>query len=152
VITPLENIIIKTLCRLLIPFIQLFGLYVIVHGHGSPGGGFQGGCILAASFVLVVVAFDLPEAKRRFSEKLNNIFCSLGVFIYAWTGWMCLLLGANFLDYGILNKILPVNPVMARYYGMFSIEVGVGITVMAIMVSLFLDLVTGGKHEEALDE
>lgn len=144
----LEDIIIKTLCRFLIPFIQLFGLYVIAHGHGSPGGGFQGGCILAASFVLILVAFDLAEAKRRFSEKLNNLFCSLGVFIYAWTGWMCLLLGGNFLDYGRLSKILPVDPVHARYYGVFSVEVGVGITVMAVMVSLFLDLITGGKHEE----
>lgn len=145
----LEDIIIKTLCRFLIPFIQLFGLYVIAHGHGSPGGGFQGGCILAASFVLILIAFDLAEAKRRFSEKLNNLFSSLGVFIYAWTGWMCMLLGGNFLDYGRLSKILPVDPVHARYYGVFAVEVGVGITVMAVMVSIFLDLITGGKHEEA---
>lgn len=145
----LEDIIIKTLCRLLIPFIQLFGLYVIAHGHGSPGGGFQGGCILAASFILILIAFDLAEAKRRFSEKLINLFSSLGVFIYAWTGWMCMLLGGNFLDYGRLSKILPVDPVKARYFGIFSIEVGVGITVMAVMVSIFLDLITGGKHEEA---
>ena len=144
----LEDIIIKTLCRLLIPFIQLFGLYVIAHGHGSPGGGFQGGCILAASFVLILIAFDLAEAKKRFSEKLNNFLNSFGVFIYAWTGWMCLLLGGNFLDYGKLSKILPVDPVRARYFGIFSIEVGVGITVMAVMVSIFLDLITGGKHEE----
>jgi len=145
----LEDIIIKTLCRLLIPFIQLFGLYVIAHGHGSPGGGFQGGCILAASFILILIAFDLAEAKKRFSEKLNNFLNSFGVFIYAWTGWMCLLLGGNFLDYGKLSKILPVDPVRARYFGIFSIEVGVGITVMAVMVSIFLDLITGGKHEEA---
>ena len=99
-----EDIIVKTLCRFLIPFIQLFGLYVIAHGHGSPGGGFQGGCILAASFILILIAFDLAEAKRRFSEKLINLFSSLGVFIYAWTGWMCLLLGGNYLDYGKLSK------------------------------------------------
>lgn len=145
----LEDIIVKTLCRLLIPFIQLFGLYVIAHGHGSPGGGFQGGCILAASFVLILIAFDLAEVKKRFSEKLINLFSSLGVFIYAWTGWMCMLLGGNYLDYGKLSKILPVDHVKARYFGIFSIEVGVGITVMAVMVSIFLDLITGGKHEEA---
>ncbi|MCI0469614.1 MAG: sodium:proton antiporter, partial [Nitrospirae bacterium] len=75
----LEDIIVKTLCRFIIPFIQLFGLYVIAHGHGSPGGGFQGGCILAASFVLILIAFDLAEAKKRFSEKLNNFFNSFGV-------------------------------------------------------------------------
>jgi multicomponent Na+:H+ antiporter subunit B len=143
-----ENIILHTVCRLLIPAIQLFGLYVIAHGHGSPGGGFQGGCILAASFILMVIIFGLHETKRHFSEKLNNIFSSFGVFIYAWTGWMCLLLGANFLDYGVLSKILPADPIKARYLGMFGIEVGVGIAVMAIMVSLFIDLATGGTHEE----
>ncbi len=145
-----ENIIIRTICRILIPAIQLFGLYVIAHGHGSPGGGFQGGCILAASFILMVIALGLEETKRRFTEKLNNIFSSLGVFVYAWTGWMCLLLGANFLDYSVLSAILPADPIKARYLGMFSIEVGVGITVMAVMVSLFIDLVTGGKHGEGL--
>jgi multicomponent Na+:H+ antiporter subunit B len=144
-----EDIIVKTLCRFLIPFIQLFGLYVIAHGHGSPGGGFQGGCILAASFVLILIAFDLAEAKKRFSEKLNNFFNSFGVLIYTATGWLCLLLGGNYLDYGKLSKILPVDPVQARYYGVFAVEVGVGITVMAVMVSIFLDLITGGKHEEA---
>lgn len=145
----LEDIIVKTLCRFIIPFIQLFGLYVIAHGHGSPGGGFQGGCILAASFVLILIAFDLAEAKKRFSEKLNNFFNSFGVLIYTSTGWTCLLLGGNYLDYGKLSRILPVDPVQARYYGVFAVEVGVGITVMAVMVSIFLDLITGGKHEEA---
>jgi multicomponent Na+:H+ antiporter subunit B len=148
VIRYFEDLIITTLCRFLIPFIQLFGLYVIAHGHGSPGGGFQGGCILAASFMLYVVAFDIAEAKRRFSEKMITILCSLGVGIYALTGWMCMLLGGNFLDYGRLSMILPVDPVKARYYGVFSIEVGVGITVMAVMVSLFLDLITKGTFEE----
>jgi multicomponent Na+:H+ antiporter subunit B len=148
VIILLEDIIVKTVCRILVPLMQLFGLYVIAHGHGSPGGGFQGGCILAASFVLLLVAFDLAEAKKRLSEKLNNFYNSFGVFIYAWTGWMCLLLGGNYLDYGKLSKILPADPVHARYYGVFAVEVGVGITVMAIMVSLFIDLITGGKHEE----
>ncbi len=145
----LEDIIIKTFFIFLIPFIQLFVLYVFSHVHGSPGGGFQGGCILAASFILILIAFDLAEAKKRFSEKLINLFSSLGVFIYAWTGWMCMLLGGNYLDYGKLSKILPVDAVHARYYGVFAVEVGVGITVMAVMVSIFLDLITGGKHEEA---
>jgi len=56
------------------------------------------------------------------------------------------------LDYGKLSKILPTDPVMARYYGMAGIETGVQITVMAIMVSIFLDLATAGKHEGALEE
>jgi multicomponent Na+:H+ antiporter subunit B len=129
---------------------QIFGLYVYVHGHTSPGGGFQGGCIVAASFILLAVAYDLHEAKMRLAEKLNALFCSLGVFIYTGTGFMCLVAAGNFLDYGKLTKFLPVDSVMARYYGIALVELGVQITVMAVMVSIFLDLATKGKHEQAL--
>jgi multicomponent Na+:H+ antiporter subunit B len=147
-----EDVIIQTLCRFLIPFIQIYSLYVLVHGHGSPGGGFQGGCIIAASFILLAIAYNLNEAEERFREKTNVILCSLGVFIYTGIGWACLLLGGNFLDYSRLSEILPTDPIKARYYGMAGIELGVEITVMAIMVSIFLDLVTKGGHEEALKE
>ena len=131
-----QSIIVKTLCRLLAPFIQVFGLYVIMHGHTSPGGGFQGGVILASSFILLAIGFGIEEVKRRFSLVAVTVFTSTGVLIYAGTGVVCLLLGANFLDYGILPVAEP------RSIGMLAIEVGVGITVMAAMVSIFHDLIT----------
>ncbi len=148
-ISRFENIIIQTISRLLIPPIQLYALYVIAHGHYSPGGGFQGGCILGASFILMVIAYDIKETKRMISEKVNTIFISLGVIIYSGVGAICLILGANYLDYGILNKIFSVSPAKARALGTFGVEIGVGITVMAVMVSIFLNLVSGGEHEEA---
>jgi multicomponent Na+:H+ antiporter subunit B len=135
VISKQESIIIRTISRFLIPFIQLFALYVIMHGHSSPGGGFQGGVILGASFVLLGVAYGLDEVKRRFPLKTLMVFVSLGVFIYAGIGTLCLVLGGNFLNYGVLPVPLP------RYMGMFGIELGVGITVMAVMISLFHDLI-----------
>lgn len=144
-----EDVIIQTICRLLVPPIQLFALYVIAHGHHSPGGGFQGGCILAASFILLVIAFDLKETKRRMSEKLNVAFCSLGVIIYSGIGLLCLILGSNYLDYGILHRILPVDPANARSLGILGVEIGVGIAVMAVMVSIFFNIASGGEHEEA---
>lgn len=144
----LDNVVIQTVCRLLIPPIQLFALYVIAHGHYSPGGGFQGGCILGASFILMVIAYDIKEAKRMMSEKVNTILSSLGVIIYSGIGVVCLILSANYLDYGILNKILPVTIAEARALGIFGVEAGVGITVMAVMVSIFLNLASGGEHGE----
>ncbi len=131
-----ESIIIRTLSRLLIPYIQLFGLYVIMHGHSSPGGGFQGGVILGASMILLSIAFGSDELKRRFSTKTMMICMSLGVLIYAGIGVVCLLLGENFLNYAAL----PVEP--SRSLGMLGIEIGVGITVMAVMISIFYDLIT----------
>lgn len=143
-----ENLIIQTVCRVMTPLIQLFALYVIAHGHYSPGGGFQGGCILGATFILMIIAYDISWVKRRLSENLNNIMVALGVFIFAFIGLICLILGTEYLNYSILHKILPANPVKARALGTFGIEVGVGITVMAVMVSIFINLASFGRHEK----
>ena len=147
-----DDLIIRTCARIMIPFLQIYSLYVFVHGHISPGGGFQGGCIMAASFILLAVTFNIGEAKRRFSERANALLCCLGVFIFAGTGALALIFSDNFLDYSSLRHIIPVGPVMARYYGMALIELGVEITVMAVMVSIFLDLVTAGDQETVLGE
>jgi multicomponent Na+:H+ antiporter subunit B len=58
------------------------------------------------------------------------------------------MLGGNFLDYGVLHRILPVGAVKARALATLGVEIGVGITVMAVMVSIFLALLTGGRHGE----
>ena len=144
------DIIIETLSRLLTPFIQTFGLYVLCLGHYSPGGGFQGGVLVAASFILLVIAYDIKEAKSRLTEKWNIVLNSAGVFVYAGIGLLCLILGGNFLDYSVLSKILPVGPEEARSLGILGVEIGVEITVAACLFSIFLDLASRGEHEEAL--
>ena len=130
------SIIITTLTRLLTPFIQLFGLYVIMHGHSSPGGGFQGGVILGAGFILIAISFGVDEARKRFSEGVVAILSSGGVFVFAAVGVLCLFLGANYLDYGILPVVDP------RSMGMLVVEIGIGVTVMGVMISIFRDLLT----------
>lgn len=135
-ITEQQSIIVKTICRLLVPFIQVFGLYVIAHGHSSPGGGFQGGVILASSFILLTTAYGIDEIKRRFSLAAVTLMTSSGILLYAGIGMICLLLGANYLDYGILPLTEP------RSIGMLGIEIGVGMTVMAVLVSIFYDLIS----------
>lgn len=145
-----EDLIVQTTCRLLIPFIQLFALYVIAHGHHSPGGGFQGGCILGASFILLCLAYDIRRAKQWMTESLNSLFCCIGVSIYAGIGLVCAALGGNYLDYSRLHKILPVDPVGARSLGILCVEIGVGLTVMAVMLSIYLNVASGGRHEDAL--
>lgn len=143
-----DDLIIQTVCRIMIPIIQLFSLYVIAHGHYSPGGGFQGGCILGASFILMVIAYDINWLKGRMSELKNTFMVTLGVFFYTLIGFICLILGAEYLNYGILHKIIPVDPVKVRALGTLGIEIGVGITVFAVMVSIFLNLATYGRHEK----
>ena len=144
------DLITKTSCRLLIPFIQIFALYVIAHGHYSPGGGFQGGVIFGASFILFAIAFDLRHSFGRFEERTSNLFSSLGVLIYAGTGALSLLFGASFLDYSALAPLFGSDPVTARSHGILIVEIGVGIAVMAVMVWIYYNISSGGKHEEGL--
>ncbi len=129
-------LIVRMVCRGLAPFIQLFGLYVIMHGHSSPGGGFQGGVILASSFILLAMAEGSETLRRRLSLTALTGFMSAGVLLYAGIGVACLVLGANYLDYGVLPFSEP------RSVGMLVIEIGIGITVTAAMLSIFRDLLT----------
>lgn len=144
------SLIIEVAVRVMIPFIQLFGLYVIAHGHYSPGGGFQGGVILGASFILMAIAFDLKTSLRFFSLRANAVMASSGVFIYTGTGVLCALVGGLFLDYSALDAIIPLGPVEWRSMGVFVVELGVGLAVTGIMASLFWDLSSGGDMDKGL--
>jgi multicomponent Na+:H+ antiporter subunit B len=144
------DLIVKTTSRLIMPFIQIFALYVIAHGHHSPGGGFQGGVILGASLILFAIAFDLRTSLKRMSERFTAVLCTLGVLIYAGTGLLSILLEANYLDYGALASILRVDPVSARSHGILIVEIGVGIAVMAVMIILYYNLASAGRHDEGL--
>jgi multicomponent Na+:H+ antiporter subunit B len=145
-----HDIIIKNTCRLVVPFIQLFALYVVAHGHHSPGGGFQGGVIFGAAVILYALSYNLQSATQRLGQKTGLLLSAAGIFIYAGTGAMCLLLGSNFLNYSALAGILGVDPVTARSHGILIVEVGVGIAVSSVMVLLYYMLASVGKLEEGL--
>ena len=158
VVTPRPNredqdLILTSAARMIAPMMQIFALYVVAHGHHSPGGGFQGGVILGASFILLALSYDLQTVLGRLKERVALIMSGIGVAIYAGIGAGCLLLGGNFLDYGVWSKVLGVfgvTPVTARSHGMLGVEIGVAITVMYIMFSLYADLSSGGEMDEGL--
>jgi len=143
-----HDVIVKTLARLLMPFIVVYALYVVMHGHYSPGGGFQGGVILAAGFVLLVITHGLEKTRKRMSEKIAGVISSIGVLIYGGIGVLCVILGGNYLDYGKLSKILLVTPAEARSLGILGIEIGVALAVMAVMCTVFFAIYTVGESPE----
>ncbi len=150
-LTPKQpDLIVESTVRLLIPIIQIFALYVIAHGHHSPGGGFQGGVIFGASFILLALVRDLKAAQNWVAEKRILILACCGILIYAGIGVLCQLLGENFLDYQILHRILPADPVMARYHSILGVEIGVAFTVTAIMFSIYSNLSSNGKMKEGI--
>lgn len=125
--------VLRVVAKLIIPLIILFALYVQFHGDFGPGGGFQAGVITAAAFILYALVFGLPQAFKVVSPRFTEILAPLGVLIYAGVGITSVLKGGNFLDY----NVLAADPVAGQHLGILVIELGVGITVFAVMLSIF---------------
>jgi multicomponent Na+:H+ antiporter subunit B len=128
-----HNLILRVIAKFLIPIIVLFALYVQFHGDYSPGGGFQAGVIFSAAFILYAIIFGLNTAERVVPPRVLQVLASLGVLIYAGTGFVTLFLGGNFLDYNVLAE----QPVAGQHLGILIIELGVGITVSSVMLLIF---------------
>jgi multicomponent Na+:H+ antiporter subunit B len=94
--TSSESPIILLGARLLSPFIMMFGLYVIFHGHYSPGGGFQGGALLAASVLLMRVSSGSNTSSLMLKESLTTPMGVIGVILYFGTGLLAFLMGGDF--------------------------------------------------------
>jgi multicomponent Na+:H+ antiporter subunit B len=143
--------ILEMACRVLFPPTHLFGLYVLTHGHYSPGGGFQAGVILGASFILLAIAFDLRAILARLPESLFRPLSALGVAFYIGLGVVCLILGHNFLDYEALRSLFPgISSAMIRSHGILLVECGVTVTVSAVIFAIYANLVSRGNHKEGL--
>jgi multicomponent Na+:H+ antiporter subunit B len=93
--------LVQTAARLLMPMVFLFGIYVFVNGHLTPGGGFQGGAIIASGVLLLLLA--LPQA--QVSHTLLGFTESLSGFSYVVVGVLGVVLAGGFLD----NRILPLG-------------------------------------------
>jgi len=62
------NIIVQTTARVMFPFILMFGVYLAVYGHLTPGGGFPAGVVLATAFMLLIIAYKERKIEHRFTE------------------------------------------------------------------------------------
>ena len=146
-----NSLIIQETSRFVVPIMQLFALYVIAHGHYSPGGGFQGGVILGASLILYAMTHGVKESLQRIKERTGLILAAVGVLIFAGFGLLCFSLGENFLDYHILHQILPgTDSIMARYHSMLFVEIGVAFTVMCGMYFIYVSLASDGHFDKGL--
>ena len=125
--------VLQVVTKLIVPFVLLFGLYVQFHGDYGPGGGFQAGVIFASAFILHGLIFGLQRTRRVVTPGLARVLMAGGVLLYAGTGVLSMLLGGNLLDYDVLAH----DPLHGQHWGIFAVELGVGITVTGVMISLF---------------
>jgi len=134
------SVIVKTVAKFVVPPIVLFGIYMVLHGHLTPGGGFPGGVIIASSFILLTLAFGgevaFQKLKRSTASLLESIggliFLSLALLGIGIGGWFFL----NFLPKGQPLKILSAGFIPLANIAI-GIKVGGGIFAVFLVLIMF---------------
>jgi multicomponent Na+:H+ antiporter subunit B len=133
-----DSLIVRTICRLLVPIVQLYAVYIVFFGQYSPGGGFAAGVILGASFILTVVVLGVDRAEGAAMQRVLH-GDGLGLLLFAGVGGLCMIGGGEFLNYSALP--VPGLPDPARRsLGIVLTQIGVGldcaVTALSIVYSL----------------
>jgi multicomponent Na+:H+ antiporter subunit B len=143
-----NDIILRVIAKLLLPFMLLFALYVQFHGDFGPGGGFQAGVIAAAAVVFYALIFGLSAGQRLAPDWMVETMLAAGVLLYAGVGIAGIVLGGNYLDYFVLDA----DPVHGQHRGIFWIEAGVGLTVAGVMLKLFYMFAGRGRSDAEAED
>ncbi|MEM1513290.1 MAG: MnhB domain-containing protein [Candidatus Thermoplasmatota archaeon] len=98
------SVIVKTIASILFPIAMIFSFYVIMHGHLTPGGGFQGGAIGASAIALLVVAFGVRYVEKRGSEEKISSFESIGGIIFVFVALLGIFVSMSFLTNFLVGK------------------------------------------------
>ena len=128
-----HHLVLRVVSKLLIPFMLLFALYVQFHGDFGPGGGFQAGVLFAAAFILYALVFGIDHAREVLPERVLRYLVPAGLALYTLTGFAGMALGGKYLDYDVLGS----TPTAGQHLGILLVEFGVGVTVSAVMITVF---------------
>lgn len=143
---PFNSSMLQLLMALLRGAIQLFGVYVLLHGHYAPGGGFVAGSLFAAGMILPRLLRGGAERGTVLSPRGALVLSALGILLFASVAVASMFLGSTLLDYAAL----PIADAAAerRSLAALLIETGVTMAVAGAMLSIFLSL-SGAQGEEA---
>lgn len=128
-----QKIVLREVSDLLIAPVLVFALYVQWHGDFGPGGGFQAGVIFASAIFIYALIYGIEPAQQILPPRKLAYLPGVGLLLYAAVGVYSMLMGGNFLDY----DYVATNPLDGQHYGILIIELGVGITVAAVMINIF---------------
>lgn len=138
------TLIVKTITRLTVGLILLYGIYIVLHGHLTPGGGFPGGVIIALSFIHIMLAFGKDTALKRLDQVRASFFESLGAIMFLGIALLSFLGGYFFLNF--LKKGEPFSLFSAGIIPLCNIAIA--FKVGAGLFLIFVALVVLTKTEE----
>jgi len=131
---PSENV--RVVASLALPFILVFGVYVIAHGHYGPGGGFAGGVILAVGIVLARLTTDAALLERAVPPSAAVISMVVGMSVFVVAALAPMAFGGELLDYAAIEGT-TLSESRLRYLGIMVVEFAVGAVVFGGILSIF---------------
>jgi len=142
------TLIVKTIARMMIALIILFGFYIVLFGHLRPGGGFAGGVILAIAFVLMMISFSRHIALVKLSEFWASLFDNLGMLAFIVIGYVGL--GVGYFLHNLIWHGTPFRLISSGIILPCNIAIGfkVGASLYAIFICLSIYGRLAGKEEE----
>ncbi|MGD9015331.1 MAG: MnhB domain-containing protein [Candidatus Omnitrophota bacterium] len=138
------TLIVKTITRLTVGLILLYGIYIVLHGHLTPGGGFPGGVIIALSFIHLMLAFGKETALNRLNQLRASFFESLGAIMFLGIALLGFLGGYFFVNF--INKGEAFNLFSAGIIPLCNIAIC--LKVGAGLFLIFVALVVLSNQEE----
>ncbi len=133
------TIIVKKTTQLIAGIIFLYGIYIIIHGHLTPGGGFAGGVILAGSFILLILSNGSDFLNLIREESGSTLYENLSILVFLLLALTGLLAGVHVFFANWLPHGTPGTLVSAGFLPLFNIFVG--IEVAASILTIFLALI-----------
>lgn len=130
------SLIVKNVVRLVASFILLFGIYIVLYGHLTPGGGFAGGVIIASSLILMLLAFGKRFVFGFLSEKAPTIWDCLGALVFLLIAVAGYFGGAFF--YNLFAKGEPFHLFSAGI--ILPCNIAIGVKVGACLFGVYLAL------------
>ncbi len=131
---PKRDPVVKSLAKVLVPFNLMLGIYVVLNGHLSPGGGFSGGAIMGASLILFSSAFGYRKVRTIITEKLVSIVTFVSLTFYAVAKGYSFFTGANHL-HSIISPGIPGRIISAGL--ILPLNIAVGFVVTMTMYSFY---------------
>ncbi len=143
------TLIVKTVTRLTVGLIMLYGLYITFHGHLTPGGGFAGGVILALSFVHLILAFGKDFVLDKINETISGIFESIGAILFltiSITGFLGGVFFKNVYGKGIPFNLFSAGIILPCNLAIM-LKVGLGLFSAFLCLILFVSMANSNKKE-----
>ncbi len=145
-----RSLITVVISRWVSPFIFLYGIYIILYGHISPGGGFPGGVILACSFILALLARGKNAALKRLPYGLAKKLDASGALVFLSLALSGIFFTGVFFS-NFLQKLMPGKPLQLISGGtilIINIAIGVKICASVFLIILFISVLRIRKDKE----